>query len=255
MPVLARGAGGYNSRERSPMRTRFLLTALSLLVLATALSGADAGQNWKTELLSWRAQRAKNLVAREGWLSLVGLDWLKPGDNSFGSARDNAIALPAGPAKLGVLRLDHDVVRLLPPAPAYPKELLVDGHPPNSGQVLSAGATKMTAGTLSMVVIRRGDRLGLRTWDTHAPTVVGFHGLRWYDPDPALRIEARWIPYNPPKEVALATVIGTEEKFSVPGVAEFTLQGQTVRLEPVLEDAGDKELFFVLRDATSKTET
>ena len=106
-----------------------------------------------------------------------------------------------------------------------------------------------------MVLIRRGDRIGLRTWSAQAPTLAGFHGLRWYDPNPSLRVTARWFPYRPPKEIALATIVGTEEKVQVPGAAEFTLQGQTVRLEPVIEPPGDKQLFFILRDTTSKTET
>ena len=37
-----------------------------------------------------------------------------------------------------------------------------------------------------------------------------------------------------------------------PGYAEFTLQGKTMRLEPVLEDG---ELFFMFKDATSSKTT
>jgi uncharacterized protein (DUF1684 family) len=40
-----------------------------------------------------------------------------------------------------------------------------------------------------------------------------------------------------------------------PGLAEFTLDGKTVQIEPVLEDPSSKELFFILRDATSHTTT
>jgi uncharacterized protein len=41
----------------------------------------------------------------------------------------------------------------------------------------------------------------------------------------------------------------------VPGIAEFILDGKTYRLEPILEKPGDKQLFFIFRDLTSKTET
>ena len=40
-----------------------------------------------------------------------------------------------------------------------------------------------------------------------------------------------------------------------PGLAEFTLDGKTIQIEPVLEDPNAKELFFILRDATSHTTT
>ena len=41
----------------------------------------------------------------------------------------------------------------------------------------------------------------------------------------------------------------------VPGAAEFTLDGKTWRLEPILESPDDKDLFFIFRDTTSKSET
>jgi hypothetical protein len=40
-----------------------------------------------------------------------------------------------------------------------------------------------------------------------------------------------------------------------PGLAEFTLDGKTVQIEPVLEEPNAKQLFFILRDATSHTTT
>ena len=42
-------------------------------------------------------------------LNGAGLEWLQPGDNSFGSAKDNKIHLPASaPGHLGVLHLQGD---------------------------------------------------------------------------------------------------------------------------------------------------
>jgi uncharacterized protein len=229
------------------------------VLLAPISPGADLDDAWKRELLAWRTQRAKGLLAPEGWMALVGLDWLKAGANSFGSTPDNSITVPSVVTHLGVLQLDHGTVKLMPPAGSFPTGLAVDGHVPVTGQKLvtdeSEHPSKITAGTLTMVVIRRGERLGLRTWDSRAPTIVQFHGLRWYEPNPRYRVEARWTPYHPPKAINLTTIIGTNEKAEVPGVAEFTLEGKTLRLEPAMESPGEKQLFFILRDATSKTDT
>ena len=38
----------------------------------------------------------------------------------------------------------------------------------------------------------------------------------------------------------------------VPGVAEFVVDGQTIRLEPVLESPKDTKLFFILRDTNQQ---
>jgi uncharacterized protein (DUF1684 family) len=237
-------------------------TLLTWTAMAAAQSKVSAGDNWQTDLSSWRAQHAKDLQAPQGWLALIGLDWLKAGDNSFGAGADNAIPLPAKTAAhLGVLHLEGNTVELLPPGgeSGFPKGMLVDGRTPSTGQKLALDVpgppSKITIGTLAMVVVRRGDRIGLRTRDSQAPSLTGFHGLRWYPPAAQFRIQARWIPYTPPKQIAVPTVIGTEEKYDVPGVAEFTMEGKTFRLEPVLEGPEEKDLFFILRDATSKTET
>jgi hypothetical protein len=78
--------------------------------------------------------------------------------------------------------------------------------------------------------------------------------LKWFEPNHAYRVTAKWTPYVPAKNVSLLTLVGTEYSEPVPGFAEFTLQGKTFRLEPVLEDPNNTKLFFILRDTTS-TET
>ena len=154
-------------------------------------------------------------------------------------------------AHLGVLQLDGQTVRLVEPAGGFPPEFLVAGAAAKS-QVLRAdpdndkNAPHLTIGTLNMYVIRRGDRFALRVKDSKSQALLGFHGLKWYAPDPAYRVTAKWIPYNPPKTVALDTLAGTHYSQPVPGAAEFKLAGETYRLEPVLEDSAPEQTFFYI---------
>jgi uncharacterized protein (DUF1684 family) len=53
----------------------------------------------------------------------------------------------------------------------------------------------------------------------------------------------------------IPTILGTTTHLPAPGVVEFTLNGQVLRLEPVLEDPKSTDLFFIMRDTTSKTTT
>jgi uncharacterized protein len=48
----------------------------------------------------WKADLVDDL--KTNWLSLAGLFWLKPGENSFGSDASNAVVFPKGPAHAGV---------------------------------------------------------------------------------------------------------------------------------------------------------
>lgn len=233
--------------------------AIFWLLLATPALAQDA--DWQRELAAWRSQHVADLLKPDGWLSLNGLEWLQPGDNSFGSAADNKIRLSGNsPAHIGVLRLDGESARLLPPAQGFPTDFRIADAPAKEQVIpVEAQADKyavhMTIGTLNMYVIRRADRLALRIKDSKSPALVGFHGLHWYEPDANFRVKAKWIPYNPPKSVTLTTLVGTTYSQPVPGDAEFAIAGKTYRLEPVVEDPAVPKLFFILRDKTSTTTT
>ncbi|HYW37004.1 MAG TPA: DUF1684 domain-containing protein [Terriglobales bacterium] len=244
------------------MKRKVLLAAAFVLVAMLSQSraaGSEDQGSWQRDLLAWRAQRATALQAPEGWLSLIALGWLKEGNNSFGYAEDSRVQIAGkGPAHIAIVRLEKGALRLLPPVEGFPKDLLVDGQPAKEQALLADDAdnpSKLTIGTLTIIVIHRDDQFALRIKDLQAPTRVGFHGLRWYAPNAAYRVHARWIPYNPPKVLDIPTVLGTTTHLPAPGAAEFTLDGQVLRLEPVLEDPKATELFFIMRDATSKTTT
>lgn len=232
---------------------------LGLVLLLPAIAFGQSNPEWHKGLLEWREQRAQKLQAPDNWFSVVGLDWLIATDTSFGSAQDNRIHLDgSADPHIGVFHLEGGAVQLLPPASGFPQGLRVNGQPAHA-QVLSfddsKNPTKLTDGTLTMFLIRRGDRIGLRTKDSQAPARLNFHGLHWYAPNAAYVIHARWIPYPEPKIEQVPTILGTTTPMQVPGVAEFSLNGQTFRLEPVLEEPGDTSLFFILRDTTSSTKT
>ena len=237
-----------------------LAVAIAMLLPCPSLSAASSEDAaWQTDLESWRAQRATNLQTPEGWLSLIGLAWLQEGENTFGADKDNRIQVSAKiPGHVGVVRLAKGTVHLLPPAGGFAKDFQVDGHPAKEQDLISDNAeqpSKLTIGTITIIVINRDGRFALRIKDPQAATRTGFHGLRWYAPNTAYRVTARWIPYSTPKVLDIPTVLGTTTHMPAPGAAEFMIDGQTVRLEPVLEDPKATNLFFIMRDATSKTKT
>jgi uncharacterized protein len=249
-----------------PPRLCAKMFAIGLLCALLGLPTLAQDAAWQRDLLAWREQHVSDLLRPYGWLSLAGLEWLQPGDNPFGSAADNKIRLPAGnppagnPAHLGVLHLQGTTVTLTAPSGGFPAGFLIDGKPAQAQELRTdpdndAHNPHLTIGTLNMYVIRRESRFALRIKDSKSPTLTGFHGLHWYEPDAKYRVTAKWLPYTPDKTVTLATLIGTTYDQPVPGAAEFTLAGKTYRLEPVLEDPAEPKLFFILRDTTSTATT
>src|SRR5712692_7735757 len=144
------------------MRSRTLLAKLALLLFTCAIlslfSFAQDGA-WQKDTAAWREQHKADLLKPDGWLSLVGLEWLQSGDNSAGSAPDNKIHLPAGPAHLAIFHLEGETVTLNPPAGGFAPDFLVAGAPAKS-QTLRVEANKdivsthLTIGTLNIYVIR-----------------------------------------------------------------------------------------------------
>ena len=229
---------------------------IALLTL-TAASQTNSNAAYTQQIAQFRAERAKNLSSPEGWLSLVALQWLKPGDTTVGSAPGNTLQLEHAPAHLAAFHVANDTVTLMPPAGGFPAGTTLDGKPATSTKLSHDDnhPSELRNGGLLMIVIKRGDRLYIRVKDAQASTRTGFHGLNWYAPDPRYVVTAKWIPNNPPHNLTIPNVLGQISHEPSPGTAEFTLNGQTVRLEPVIEDPADKTLFFIFRDTTSKTST
>jgi hypothetical protein len=266
------------------MMNRFAgLSGLALVSLLFAPASVGAAQSasethdtaaaepaqWRQELAEWRVQREREVSAPDGWLTLVGLEWLKPGFNSFGAAKDNQIQLRAqAPEHMGLLTVSgrpasgktaqsDQIVQLLSPAGGFPPDLTLDGSPAREGQltVNNAKPAMIAWHGLTLAVLARGGRFALRIKDPNAPARAGFRGLNWYAPDPRFRVTARWIPFDSPRIEKIPTGLGNTLDLPAPGIAEFTLDGQTLRLEPVIEGHEGKTLFFILRDTTSRATT
>lgn len=224
---------------------------LLLILFLTPLLRADDAYTKSIE--EWRAGRVARLTTPDGWLTLVGRHLLAPGDNSVGTAEDNSIKLAVGPPYLATVTLTPDKHVMLLPAPA--SRLEVDGVPTQDKvELLYAGEkpTRVTFGTANFHVMPRGESLYLRVRDREASSLAKFAGLDYFPVDPAWRIEAEWVPFDPVKQVNITNMIGITEPAPIPGKAVFTFQGHRVELLPI--DEGE-DLFFVLTDLTAGEET
>ncbi len=205
----------------------------------------------------WQDKRLAGLTAPNGWLSLIGLEWLKEGANRIGTAADNDIVLKAGPAHLGVVTLSKDGALHI----VLDKHsgATVDGKAVSEATLLDdahagEGAPSTVAfGSASFLVIERDGRKALRVKDSNAETRAHFLGLDYFAPDPSWRIVADWVPFDPPHELEIGSVLGTINKEKVPGKAVFHRDGHTYELLPIQEEPDT--LFFVIADRTSGRET
>ena len=235
------------------------------LLLAASVAGvqvmsADVDESkpagsYESQIQAWRTQRVERLKAPNGWLSLIGLEWLKEGKNSVGSGKKNDIVLTTGPAHLADVTLAKGKATIvLDPASGA----TIDAKPVRTAELLDDSHEKPTTvafGTASFYLIDRNGKKGLRVKDTAAKTRKNFVGIDYFPIDPKWRVEAKFTPFNPPHTLEIPNVLGQVDKMPVPGKVEFVMDGKTYTLLPVLEEPDAKELWYIYADKTSAKET
>jgi uncharacterized protein (DUF1684 family) len=213
---------------------------------------APAG--FEAEFRAWQAERQARLTADDGWLTLTGMHWLKEGDHTFGSAKDNALVFPASvPARAGTFTRKGDTVSLsLQPGVSA----TLDGKPFTGGALRSDAEGKpdtLELGTLRLIVIRRGERVGVRVRDLEAPARKAFKDLPTYPFNAAWRVEARFEP-TAQRMLSVPNVAGGVESIPSTGAAVFTVGGQEYRLVTVL-GPGPTQVSVIFGDLTNRDET
>ncbi len=187
----------------------------------------------------WCAARERALAAPESWLGLSGLYWLEEGTNRVGADPQAAVILPHGPAHLGELLWHGEVLQWLP-THGEAQSLLSDRE---------GSPTIIVSGDSAFFVIERDGRFAVRVRDLAWAARTPFAGIDRFDYDPAWRIDAAWLPLDPPQVMEVPNVTGDLKPVKVAWQAAFEIGGQSFALLPM--SVSDEKVFFVFRDATS----
>jgi uncharacterized protein (DUF1684 family) len=221
------------------------LVVMMLLVTCREHAPSTAPSSFEREVDRWRTQRRARLTDENGWLTLVGLFWLREGVND--------VALPAKPPIDSRFILKNGRVSIEPN-----ERLGIKSAMPLRDDTDRGGPNVIRAGALSFQVIRRGDlhgdRFGIRVRDSASEALNHFKGLEYFPANPAFRVEAQFEPYRPPKKIPITNVLGMTSDEVSPGALVFDLAGKSYRIDPIVEQ-GEKDLFIIFKDATSGKET
>ncbi len=227
---------------------------MRLLVAAFVLVGLSAqAPSYRAEIEQYRAARVAELTAPDGWLAVRGLFWLHEGANTAGSDPAAEIRTPARTAKrLGVFTLAAGQVSFA----ADPRASVTADEKPITTITFGRGAeSSIVSAGVTLGVIRRAEKIGLRMRDPESSNRTGFKGLKYFPLNSAYRIKAAFTPYDKLKPVPVPNVLGQLVSMDSPGFVEFTIRGKSYRLEPVYETSRHEDLFFIFKDLTSRTET
>src|SRR5262249_46441110 len=236
-----------------------ILTLIAMFLPAATQAGSPAPKPtvdaaYRQDFEKWQGELTDDL--KKNWLTLVGLFWLKPGENTFGTDPKNAIVMPAGttPAHAGLFVLNGKDVTMKLDGGAQVK---IDGQETTQANLqpdISGKPTRIEMGSLRMHVIVRGDRVGLRVKDLNSPAARNFRGMDFFPIDLNYRVTGTWVPSDGKKTVDVPNVLGDVSHEPISGEVKFKINGQEVHLTDLGGDP-TKGLFFVFADATAKTET
>ena len=113
-----------------------------------------------------------------------------------------AVAASSSPARLGVFEFGGGSTLF---RPAGGVDVRVNGQPATA-RVLRpqpGDYDVVTYGSLTLFVIERGDRFGIRVRDTHSAARRAFAGLKWFAINPAYRLKARFIAHDKPTSIMI----------------------------------------------------
>jgi len=225
-------------------RTRSRLLPV-LALMTTGILAETIDPQYRAQIEHWRQQREAALKADWGWLTVSGLFWLKDGANTIGSDAASDIVLPeSAPARLGTLEIASGQATFTASTPP----VTFNGKPVSKTEMIPDSLDVLAVGSLRLLLIQRGSRLGIRLKDNNSKARREFTHLSWYPIDESWKITAKFIPAPSATKMVFDSVIGEKETMDSPGYAEFERGGKTYRLQAASE--GDM-LFFVIRDQTS----
>jgi uncharacterized protein (DUF1684 family) len=206
-------------------------------------------ENHQQVVEAWRANRFERLASPDGWLTLVGLEWLKDGENRIGSAADNDIQLSGAPEYWGSVYLRNDQLHFIS---SDSERVSINGKSVQQAELVADNKgepTQVAAGTLSFYAIFRAS-YALRIKDSQADTLRNFKGVDNYPINESWRINGRFIRADEGANIEITNVLGQISESPVFGTFEFDIDGIRHSLLG-LGDAESEDLWFIFADRTS----
>lgn len=212
-------------------------------------------KTYEETINEWRKERNEIIRNKNGWLSLAGLYWLKLGKNHIGSDAKSEIQLPErADANIGYLDYNGKSVNLQTSAN---QKVEVNGKETSFFAALQPDTSEepsfITLQDMRLVVIQRGNKIGVRMWDNQREERRTFPARTWYAIDENFRVPAKYTAYERPKMAFFPDITGEKSEFPVEGYLSFELNGKPHKFDINKEDDGT--FFIRFWDTTSKDET
>lgn len=232
---------------------KFILISLLCLALINPNVQGQTTAFYTASIKHFDTLRINALTDKNGWLNLAGLYWLKPGNNTFGSAATNTLVfkhkkMPAvlGKFKVAGTRVSFEFEKGVTKIPNdYPEEMVLF-------DATSKTDTSIAFNQFMWNIIIREDKIGVRFRDLKNPVLSTFKGNKRFAIDESWNIPAKLLPPNP-SGLFITNVLGQTTAQDYAGKISFEYQEKNYVLDAISEGPGD--LFVIFGDATNGINT
>jgi uncharacterized protein (DUF1684 family) len=201
----------------------------------------------------WINQRIKALTAPEGWLSVVGLHWLKQGSTNIGSRESMDIVMEDIAKNMGFINAKEDGLYFQAGGESY---MTVDGIRFTQGPIESdenGTPTKLSHKSYIFYVIKRGDRYALRVKNTLARKRYQLKEIPAFPVNYDLILNADVKNVSGTKSMAVEDITGHVEDYKIVAELIFKIGGKKYKLPAF--DGGQDFYFVIFGDQTNGTES
>lgn len=216
----------------------------------------------RDSITMWHAARQRAIFGPTGWMTVLGLWWVDPGEITIGSDSSNRIVLPRdhSPARVGSVFISKDSTWFVA---AKGVKATIDSVPVTTARLhsdLEPKATIVRTGSLMIYYLVREDRgvwkHAVRIRDTASVARKAAAPFRYFPTDIKWRVQAKFVQSPKPDSLNIISVLGTLTRMSHEGDLHFALDGAKYSLMVIREpeDHG-KNLFLMFTDSTSRKET
>lgn len=214
-----------------------------------------AQRSYEATIAQWYQQRTQSLKQLESPLSLEGMFWLQPGENTFGNNASSKFKLPVkGLPDGGSYMVTNDSVILQLPANSPIKILgqtsvAIKDIPKQDSLKYTSDKSKsiiLAYDTYKWFVTYNAGRLAVRFLNGNSQFQQQFSKLDIYPVSKKYVYEGK---YYPPvnNSILIKNVVGFTSQQSLAGYVEVTIDGRLYKLDALKRD--DK-LFVVFSDST-----
>lgn len=223
---------------------------VSFLLFASCEKTMVTDPNYEKEVMNFRQRRVAFLKSEKGYINLVGLFWLREGENSFGSGADNDMVFPAEfPDNFGVAIKSGGSVKFDYSQPVTHNDqedlasltFLLDERP-----------NLFSWKSFQWFILESGGNYAVRLRNFENPALKKTLNLNFYPVDNDWRIMGEYEAYPETRTRSVTNVRDIKYDQQTPGIITFKRNGKKYSLE---SNTSGESMSVIFMDGTTGQET